>query len=66
MSHPESAFMVRYLKPLVGCKVKAIKPTDAEFTAIVFETPDGEEIECELASDAEGNRPGFLFGLPRP
>lgn len=67
MSHPESDFMVRYLNPLVGCKVKEIKPSeDPEWTTIVFEKEDGSTMDCELSADAEGNRPGFMFGLPHP
>lgn len=65
MSHPPTAFMKRYLKPLIGCVVTKIK-TSGEFTALVFRSPDGTEYVCDLSSDEEGNSPGFLFGLPHP
>ena len=56
MSHPRSDFMVRYLTPLVDCKVTEVKPSeDPDFTTIVFLRPNGETFNCELSSDAEGN-----------
>lgn len=67
MSHPDSKYMTKYLKPLVGCTVKDVKPSsDDEWTTIVFEGKDGISFECELSADAEGNAPGFMFGLPAP
>jgi len=67
MSHPPSDFMVRYLRPLIGCTVTDVKPSPGgEFTTIVFTKADGQKMNCELSSDEEGNAPGFLFGLPHP
>ena len=28
--------------------------------------PDGTKLTIEVSGDEEGNRPGFLFGLPKP
>lgn len=65
MTTPHSKFMLRYLLPLVGCKVVGIKEKDEGFVTIVF-AGLGKVYECELSKDEEGNGPGFLSGLPRP
>lgn len=65
MSHPSAEYMLRYLQPLVGCKVEAVKDSGDGFVSLVFERA-GEKYCCMLSSDEEGNVPGWLYGLPRP
>lgn len=55
-------WMRRYLKPLEGRTIKATGITPDGFP--FFELDDGAVIE--VSRDAEGNGPGWLFGLPQP
>lgn len=65
----EQRWTEKYLAPLVGCKIVAVRADADEdgldpWPVILAETVDGVSYELEVSRDEEGNGPGFLFGLP--
>lgn len=52
---------------LAGAKIVSVENNiddyDDVWTKLVVEK-DGQKFEVEISCDEEGNRPGFLFGLP--
>lgn len=73
MSHPDAAFLRRYLAPLKGGTITGVKvKTEDDFgyaqawPTLVVKAKDGTVYEVEVSQDEEGNGPGFLFGLPHP
>lgn len=58
-------FWSRYYAALKGAKIIDAGIGDDGFP--YFEAQkNGEVFLCEVSQDAEGNGPGFLFGLPKP
>ncbi|GAG51682.1 unnamed protein product [marine sediment metagenome] len=62
-----------YLAPLEGATIKSaglqMLPDDdtlEEWPVLIVKTVDGARLEITVSRDAEGNGPGFLFGLPMP
>lgn len=77
MSHPDAAFLQKYLAPLVGAKVVKVEVAvedDGGFEEawpVIIVQPSGttkaaDRLKLEVSADEEGNGPGFLFGLPIP
>jgi hypothetical protein len=70
MSGAERRWLLSYLAPLKGCKVTGVSiNADGYPTIDVEKKPRGKPVErytLEVGRDAEGNGPGWLFGLPRP
>ena len=57
----ERAWTKKYMGALVGRTIVEAGVNDEGFPT--FKLDDGSK--CEVSCDAEGNGPGFLFGLPR-
>ena len=57
-----NAWLKKYLKPLEGKKI--VKTGVNKDGYPVLTLSDGTKIE--VSKDAEGNGPGWLFGLPYP
>jgi hypothetical protein len=55
-------FFEQYLKHLEGKKIVKTGVSADGFPW--FQLDDGSK--CEISRDAEGNGPGWLFGLPQP
>ena len=60
-----------YYEMMIGLTCVGVDArTDDEgncWPVIIFQLPEkdgGHEVEIEVSCDEEGNRPGFLFGLP--
>jgi len=54
-----------YLSLLIGGKIVATG-VDSDGYPLVTVEKDEERYVLAVSRDAEGNGPGFLFGLPRP
>lgn len=69
----EKAWLTKYLAPLKGATITAVK-VKAEredgwvdhWPTLTVRTASGETYELEVSQDEEGNGPGFIFGLPTP
>jgi hypothetical protein len=62
-------WMEAYLKPLSGTVIRQVKVREDElgqWPVLVIQPLKGDVFEIEIGRDAEGNGPGFIFGLPRP
>lgn len=57
-----------YYGSLVDCTCTGVSAKVDEYgdcwPTLVFEHPEKGKLEIEISCDEEGNRPGFLFGLP--
>lgn len=58
-------FYKEYYEPLLGGVIESVNG-GAEFPTFTVRTTDGRLFKLEVSADAEGNGPGFLFGLPTP
>jgi len=61
-------WMKKYMAPLVGGTIieAGAKDEDGIWPYFKVKLKNGQEIECEVSGDEEGNHGGFLFGLPFP
>ncbi len=78
MSHPDADFLKKYLAPLKGATITAVKVSTEDegeglgyshvqaWPTLVVKTKDGQTLNLEISQDEEGNGPGFIFGLPFP
>jgi hypothetical protein len=65
----EQEFYNKYYGALKGAKIidaGAKEQDDEVWPFIKVQMENGDEMECEISRDPEGNGPGFMFGLPRP
>lgn len=67
----EDFWLRGYYSSLINCRVVGVKVNSQVYDygtelwpVIVFEDASGEQFECEISRDPEGNGPGFMFGLP--
>lgn len=68
----EDFWLRGYYSALINCRVVDVKVnaqiddySEELWPVIVFEDANGEQFECEISRDPEGNGPGFMFGLPQ-
>ena len=68
----EDFWLRGYYSSLINCRVVGVKVNSQVddygqelWPVIVFEDASGEQFECEISRDPEGNGAGFLFGLPQ-
>lgn len=64
---------LKYYSQLQGAKILKVEifeddfftGSDANWPVLIVELADGSRTEIQISQDAEGNGPGFLFGLNR-
>jgi hypothetical protein len=75
MSHPDAAFLRKYLAPLRGGTITGVRVKVEDdgtgykeaWPTLLVTAKDGKTTyKVEVSMDEEGNGPGFLFGLPFP
>jgi len=62
----EAEWLIEYYSGAIGLTINSVSVSEDGFPQLICTDKNKNKFTLEVSCDEEGNRRGFLFGLPNP